>query len=137
MSGVRLSEKHGLNPCIPKCFWCGEDKNEIALLGRLPNDAEAPCSVILDYEPCDKCKEEHAKGILVLVVDHKPFTQGQPPMCKDAERLYVYPSGQYVLLSEEFVMQWIIDEDLLKTTLEHRKMFIDEETFKAFFMNEE
>ena len=37
---IRLSDKHGVNPAIPKCFICGESKNEILLFGKLKgNDA--------------------------------------------------------------------------------------------------
>lgn len=63
---IKLSEKYGVNPTIPVCFWCGESKNEIALLGRLGDarkgeDIEAPKNMVLDYEPCDKCKEKFTK----------------------------------------------------------------------------
>ena len=38
-----------------KAFWCGKERGELALLGKLPGDAEAPKNVVLDYEPCDCC----------------------------------------------------------------------------------
>ena len=34
---IRLSPAHGVNPTIPICFWCGNEKNEIALMGKLPS----------------------------------------------------------------------------------------------------
>ena len=34
MKNIKISPKHGLNPLIPKCFFCGKEKNEIAILGR-------------------------------------------------------------------------------------------------------
>ena len=54
-NSIRLSEKHGVTPTIPVCFGCGKQKNEIALLGRLPNDAEAPMNMVLNYDPCEEC----------------------------------------------------------------------------------
>ena len=30
---IKLSKKHGLQPTIPLCPYCGKEKNEIALLG--------------------------------------------------------------------------------------------------------
>ena len=39
-NSIKISQKHGVNPTIPICFWCGKEKNEIALLGKLPGDAE-------------------------------------------------------------------------------------------------
>ena len=48
-AGIKLSPKHGLNPTIPVCFWCGEERNEVALLGHIGDgrkheDFEAPTS---------------------------------------------------------------------------------------------
>lgn len=54
---IRISEKHGLNPCIPICPFCGQEKNELALLGYIKGDKEAPKSAILNLEPCDTCRE--------------------------------------------------------------------------------
>lgn len=54
---IKFSPKHGLNPTIPVCFFCGQQKNEIAFMGRLAGDAEAPRNLILDYEPCDHCSD--------------------------------------------------------------------------------
>lgn len=44
MSSIKLSPKHGVNPTIPVCFFCGKPKNEIALMGRMggKEDIEAP-----------------------------------------------------------------------------------------------
>ena len=64
---IKLSEKHGVNPSLTVCFWCGEHTG-IALLVRLPGDKEAPKEIIADYEPCDKCKEQWNKGIPIIEV---------------------------------------------------------------------
>lgn len=44
MSSIKISPKHGVNPTIPVCFFCGKPKNEIALMGRMggKEDIEAP-----------------------------------------------------------------------------------------------
>ena len=65
---ITLSEKHGLNPSIIKCFVCGEDVG-IALMGRLKDDAEAPRECMTG-ELCDKCKEliDKQKGAFILEV---------------------------------------------------------------------
>jgi len=65
---LRISKKHGLNPVIPKCFFCGEDKKEVLLLGHLKNDEEAPRKCVFDYEPCDKCKEYMKQGVIFISV---------------------------------------------------------------------
>ena len=32
---IKLSPKHGLNPTIATCFYCGKDKNELILAGKI------------------------------------------------------------------------------------------------------
>ena len=45
-NSIRLSKKYRVNPAIPKCFYCGEDKNLLFLVGRLPGDVEAPRGMV-------------------------------------------------------------------------------------------
>lgn len=66
--GIRVSDEHGVNPSIPLCFYCGDAKNEVVLLGRLPQDAEAPRHCLIDMEPCDTCKERRKTHINLIVV---------------------------------------------------------------------
>lgn len=49
---IRLSEKHGINPSITVCPICGKEI-DIALLGKLKGDEEAPRKIIEDL--CDDC----------------------------------------------------------------------------------
>lgn len=70
---VRLSPKHGVNPTIPQCAVCGADRQEVALLGLLPDDERAPHKCVIDGEPCDKCKRAMAEG--VLFVECNPFPE--------------------------------------------------------------
>lgn len=74
---ITVSEKHGLNPSLVKCFICGEDTGEIALLGKLPNDEEAPRYITNANCFCDRCRkllEEGNNAILEvkLVRNEKP-----------------------------------------------------------------
>lgn len=50
--GIKLSEKHGLNPSITLCPVCGKETG-IAMLGKLKNDLEAPKYILSDI--CDDC----------------------------------------------------------------------------------
>ena len=93
---IRLSKKHGVNPTIPICFFCKEHRNEIILMGKLKDDAEAPKNIIVDYEPCDKCKEKFKEGVLIIEATQYPNVEKQPALQKDA-----YPTGRYVLLKPE------------------------------------
>ena len=98
--GIRVSPKHGLNPCIPVCFYCGEQKNEIALLGRIGDgrrgeDFEAPKNAVLDYVPCEECQKKFAEGVLIIEVKEVP-DRLQLPIAEGA-----YPTGRYSVVRPE------------------------------------
>jgi hypothetical protein len=90
---ITISEKHGLNPTLGICFWCGEHTGDIALLGKLPDDAEAPKEMVLNYDPCDKCAKHFESGVLIFEVNTDP---NKPPI-KDTYR----PTGRYVVVKAE------------------------------------
>ncbi len=95
---IRISKEHGVNPAIPICFYCGEEKNEIILAGHLPGDKEAPRHAVWNMEPCDKCKEYMEQGIILISV--KDNTSKENP----------YRTGGWVVVKEEALKQ-IIPED--------------------------
>lgn len=79
---ILLSPKHGVNPTITVCFFCGKEKNEILLLGKIKGDAEAPHHAIFNQEPCDECKKLMALGVMLISVkdgsDHEnPYRTGK------------------------------------------------------------
>ena len=110
-NGIEVSPKHGLNPTIPVCFWCGKDKNEIALLGRIrektknryganvtkrDSDIEAPPRMVIDYEPCDECQKMWDSGVAVLEVQQTPTMPNQPEIQKG-----IYPTGRFAVVTVE------------------------------------
>jgi len=73
---IRLHRKHGLAPTIPICFFCGKEKNEVALLGAAwKGEEEPPMNMCIDHNPCDECAEYMKQGIILVSVrngsDHK------------------------------------------------------------------
>lgn len=97
-AGIKLSPKHGLNPTIPVCFWCGEERNEVALLGHIGDgrkheDFEAPMHMVIDYEPCEKCRANMALGVTLMEATNKPNSVTKVEMQKG-----VYPTGRYVVI---------------------------------------
>lgn len=122
---IKLSPKHGVNPTIPVCFWCGGDKNEIALMGKIDKeDSEAPRRLITNYEPCDKCKELFSKGVHVIGVTEQPMAQGMFPIVNDGKNTF-YPTGSMFVAPEEWIREFLtaneqtsmIDDVLEKKTL--------------------
>ena len=125
MSKIRLSEKHGVNPTLKVCFFCGEDTGEIALLGKLPNDEEAPRRLVLDYCPCDKCKEQMDTGVTLIEVDYDTSDK-RPPISKDSYGQEVYPTGRWCVVTEEGAKK-IFGEHADK-----KKICVDAELFGHF-----
>lgn len=119
-NSIPISPKHGLNPTIPICFFCGQEKNEIALMGKLKGDVEAPRAICLDYEPCDHCKELFAQGILCIGVTDCPLPDGRPPISGS-----LYPTGAYMVVTEDFIQRLIVDEEVRKNVLDKRTMLLD------------
>jgi len=77
MSSVRLSKKHGLNPTIPVCYFCGRAKNEVALLGAAGDkiakamgrdSGEMPMHACIDRNPCEECEKLMKDNILFIIV---------------------------------------------------------------------
>ena len=135
--GIEVSPKHGLNATIPVCFWCGKDKNEIALMGRVRekdhngravrgSDVEMPMKMVLDYEPCECCKEQFSQGVqLIECVNH--IQDGRPPISKDDMDNKVYPTGRTLVFKPEAAQNiFNIDKSMLEAG---KKLCLDSTTF--------
>lgn len=128
--GVKLSPKYGVNPTIPICFWCGEERGEVALMGHIGNarrheDVEAPMHVVIDYEPCAKCKEHMALGFTIMEATTAPNSSTSVPIQKG-----FYPTGRYVVVKPEAAERVFqgVDTSMKKAlvnTYTFRRMFAD------------
>lgn len=119
---ITLSEKHGLNPSIIKCFVCGEDVG-IALVGRLKDDAEAPRECMTG-ELCDKCKDliDKQKGAFILEVINDTKEDEKNP----------YRTGRLVGISKEAKERWNIASPIVYM---HKQLF--SQMFDQYLNNEE
>ena len=149
---IELSPKYGVNPTIPVCFWCGKEKNEIALMGRVrkresrntaygtrstrvvDNDVEMPMRMVLDYEPCDCCREAMEQG--VHLVECSPYREDErPAFTKDDKGQHVYPTGKHVVMKPEAAQRLFnVDKSLLEAG---KKLCLPEEVFNQLFANQE
>lgn len=135
--GIEISPKYGVNPTIPVCFWCGKEKNEIALMGRIRqkdstgrtvrgSDVEMPKHVVLDYEPCDCCKEQFNLGVQLIECNYRPVDE-RPPLSTDEHGNKVFPTGRTVVMKPEAAQRiFNIDPELLTAG---KKMCMPEEVF--------
>lgn len=100
---IKLSKKHGVNPTMGMCMWCNGPTDEIALLGALKGDIEAPKYSVLSYKPCSKCKEIWDKGVALIECTPNEFKDGRPPFTKDSDGNAVYPTGHLFVVKPEAV----------------------------------
>ena len=123
MSGIVLSPKYGLNPTLAVCFWCGNECGDIALTGRLQGDIEAPSKSVIDYEPCDECKHNFARGFTVIEATSYPNKVTSVEIQRG-----VYPTGRYVVVKSEAAAEiFHFDNENLD------KCFVSPEVFGQLF----
>lgn len=132
MSSIKLHKEHGLNPTMPVCFWCGNEKGEIAFLGSAYK-GEAPRTMLLNYDPCinydpcTECEELMAQGITFMEAEPRQPNEKRVPM-----QVGTYPTGRWWVLKEESVKE-LVKEPALSEALRCRKMFIDPHTASLIF----
>ena len=131
MESIRVSQKYGLSPTIPVCFWCGSERNEIALLGKVGDgrkgeDYEAPKYMVLDYEPCDKCRAAMEAGFTIMEATSTPNGATSVEMQKGA-----YPTGRFAVLTKSAAKR--VFGDIAE---KNGKVFVDIELFSQLFPSE-
>jgi hypothetical protein len=130
---LKLHPEYGANPSMGVCFWCGEDDGRVLLLGY-NGGAKASPRTIAGYEPCAKCRERFATGVLLIEARKgNPYFDGQTPMDKDAD---VYPSGTTAVVSDEEVRK-IINEPMVNDVIRERRTFVDHEAWTKMLKKEE
>lgn len=128
---IHLRQKHDLNPSIKTCFWCGESTNEIVLFGdHFKRDEEAPRQIIMNYEPCEKCQQDFAQGILVVEATEQPTNSGQARLDQG------YPTGRHWIVKPEAI-ELIFTPEAAQTILAAGKCMIGQELAKhlGFYEN--
>ena len=127
-NSIKLSPKYGVNPTIPVCFWCGKERNEIALLGHIGDgrkheDIEAPKNLVLDFEPCEKCQSQMALGFTVMEATREPNAT-----CNHEMQSGVYPTGRFVVMKTKVAEQFFGKEFTSKG-----KAFMEPDVFNQMF----
>ena len=126
MASIRLHPKYGVNPSIPVCFWCGEDKNEVAMLGAAYK-GQAPMRMLMDYTPCAACQAQMDTGITLIELVPSNTVE-QPPIAKEGALSHVSPSGRYIVVKDHVISD-IFDEAKAADVIRARKAFVDSEVF--------
>lgn len=127
MANIRLSKKHGVNPSVEVCFWCGEPMG-VALLGKLKGDVEAPREICRSYEMCDKCKEHNKTMIHMIEASTTPLHEYQPSINPG---LNAYPTGRNFWIKDE-ALKRILKPESFEETLKCRSALLEPEVFDEF-----
>ena len=94
--GIRVSEKHGVNPSITICPICGKETG-IALLGKLKGDKEAPMRMLSD--PCDDCISKLGNDkIYILAINDQGH--GTKAIIIERSALNIPVKGYMILMKE-------------------------------------
>ena len=91
---------------MPACFFCGKPRGEIVLFGKIGKgsvDKEAPKYFIMDYEPCNECKDKIADDIILIGVSKYKSCDGQPAISNNPTPLY--PTGVWCTMKDESVQR--------------------------------
>lgn len=114
MANIRISPKHGVNPSMGVCFYCGEDDGTIIQPGRLEGDAEAPRRAVWTKEPCPKCKGWMAQGIMLI--------EATGPESDNPNR-----TGRLWVVKQEAVERMGLPPAMLADVIQRRMAFIEPE----------
>lgn len=99
---IKISPKYGANPALSYCFWCGKEKNEVLLMGRIGrDDQKAPEGIVRDYMPCEDCLKIIANGIQVVSAVEVQPEDGRPPIspATDAHPT-LYPLQMFTVMTK-------------------------------------
>ena len=114
---ITLSPKHGVNPSLAVCFYCGKDSGTIVLPGRMKGDAEAPRRAVWGMEPCKECAGYMAQGIILISVRSGPPDRNP------------YRTGGWVVVRDEAVRRMITTQELLAQVLKCRWAFVPDDAW--------
>lgn len=114
--------------CMPICFWCTKETGKPVMLPEV-NGKKPPARAILNYEPCEACKEMFSKGIHIIGVVDKPFAETMPPIVCE-EEMKLYPTGSFFVASPEWTEQMLKannNQRMVENVLKHRVLMMPDE----------
>jgi hypothetical protein len=120
MGSVKLHPEHGVNPCLDRCFYCGEAKG-VALLGlmsrRITGEDKAPHhGLVFDREPCDKCKGFMKQGVIFIGIDEDRTEDQENP----------YRTGEFLVMADHWVQENVLPQELRDDILQRRMCFVQQ-----------
>ena len=114
------NNRNKLGLAITKCFYCGNDKNQIIMNTHLTEKAaeevEKMHGKVVDMEPCDECKKYMGLGIICI-------------SCKNDDP--EYRTGGWAVISEDGFKKLgnAMDKELYEQILKQRFCMIQDEVW--------
>lgn len=118
--GRTLTRGQGGAITIPVCCICGDDKGEVMMLGELPQGAKVSKYTVLDLEPCDECKADMRRGIVLVEIE-----KGDPAKMRDIHR-----TGNVAVVEESEVENLTDDASIVSRVRETRFAFVPEDAWE-------
>ena len=106
------------------CFFCGETIGVLLdkrLKKSLPNTP-----IVINMEPCDKCKKFMEQGIILISI--KDSTTAEE-MGKGGKLPNPYKTGEWCVVKDDAGFWEIVDSDLSAYAKRHRFMFLTDESW--------
>ena len=132
MKDLILSPKHGINPTMPQslCPVCAKRTylNEIWLLGKLPQDKEAPRYIDAGLKVCKECQTNIDNGLKCLIVidEAKSDVKGKSHIgINDA-----YRTGELLWMNKDAFDRFFPDADSNCAYVDQKIAIILKEQFK-------
>ncbi len=127
---ITLHPEHGVNPSLGVCFWCGGDDGTVLLLG-LNKGKEAAHRTCVGYDPCDTCKKNWERGVVVIEA-----TDDQPDDDRPEIQSGLYPTGSWAVMTKDAVLR-LFDGDSGESAIRHGKAYINKEAWDQLGLDDE
>ena len=115
--GLRLHPKHGVNPTVPICMFCGKDKSQVVLLGAAYK-GEAPMHMLLDADPCEECQKKASE--YVFLAEAEVSAEGKPRF-----------TGRGAMVRRSIVTMLFKPEAMARDILAQGRALIEPEAYRA------
>ena len=113
-----MNNDYRLQVALTKCFYCGED-DKIIIGKRLvkgKSKIEEAHGKVIDYEPCNKCKEYREQGIILITYDEQLTSDMTNP----------YRTGGFFVVKDKAIER-MFGKEFANNALEKRAGFISHE----------
>lgn len=129
-----LHRKHGLNPTLTNCYFCGEPDRIVLVgsktqafkdVGLAERDGRMSMNIgVLDMEPCNKCKGYMKDGVILISIRAPIGDEMKGPIPNP------YRTGGWIVVKREAIARWRDDspegDNIWEWVLKHGFGFIED-----------